>query len=52
MTLYFAQPTPEAGTIGMLVSLAANPLVSLFGNKLNVETLSRPNTNCVRRRLR
>jgi SSS family solute:Na+ symporter len=36
--LYFTgRPSPEAGTIGMLVSLAANPLVSLFGRP--VETL-------------
>jgi SSS family solute:Na+ symporter/sodium/proline symporter len=32
--LYFSgHPSPEAGTIGMLVSLAANPLVSMFGKK-------------------
>jgi len=32
--LYFSgRPSPEAGTIGMLVSLAANPLVSLLGKK-------------------
>jgi SSS family solute:Na+ symporter len=32
--LYFSgRPSPEAGTIGMLVSLAANPLFSLFGKK-------------------
>jgi SSS family solute:Na+ symporter len=32
--LYFSgHPSPEAGTIGMLVSLAANPLFSLFGKK-------------------
>jgi len=35
MTLYFTgSPTPEAGTIGMLVSLTVNPLVSMLGNKL------------------
>jgi len=34
MVLYFTgSPTPEAGTVGMLVSLAANPLFSLFGKK-------------------
>lgn len=27
------RPSPEAGTVGMLVSLAANPLFSLFGKK-------------------
>jgi Na+/pantothenate symporter len=32
--LYFTgTSSPEAGTIGMLVSLAANPLVSMFGKK-------------------
>lgn len=32
--LYFSgRPSPEAGTIGMLVSLAANPLFSLFAKK-------------------
>lgn len=32
--LYFSgRPSPEAGTIGMLVSLAANPLFSLIGRK-------------------
>ena len=32
--LYFSgRPSPEAGTVGMLVSLAANPLFSLFGKK-------------------
>jgi Na+/proline symporter len=36
--LYFSgRPSPEAGTIGMLVSLAANPLASMFGRP--VETL-------------
>ena len=40
MVMYFSgRPSPEAGTVGMLVSLAANPLVSLFGKK--VETLKR-----------
>jgi SSS family solute:Na+ symporter/sodium/proline symporter len=35
MALYFTgSPTPEAGTIGMLVSLAGNPLFSLLGNKV------------------
>jgi SSS family solute:Na+ symporter len=34
MTMYFSgRPSPEAGTVGMLVSLAANPLFSLFGKK-------------------
>jgi SSS family solute:Na+ symporter len=38
--LYFTgTSSPEAGTIGMLVSLAANPIVSLFGRP--VETLKR-----------
>ncbi len=38
--LYFSgTSSPEAGTIGMLVSLAVNPLVSLFGKK--VEPLKR-----------
>ena len=33
--LYFTgTSSPEAGTVGMLVSLAANPLVSLFGKKV------------------
>ncbi|HSQ34816.1 MAG TPA: sodium:solute symporter [Candidatus Binatia bacterium] len=37
MTLYFTgSPTPEAGTVGMLVSLAMPPVFSLFGRK-NVE---------------
>jgi len=38
MILYFSGcPSPEAGTVGMLVSLAANPLFSLFGKKANQE---------------
>jgi Na+/pantothenate symporter len=38
--LYFSgRPSPEAGTIGMLVSLAVNPLFSLFGRQ--VEPLKR-----------
>ena len=38
MVMYFSgRPSPEAGTVGMLVSLAANPLFSLFGRP--VETL-------------
>jgi SSS family solute:Na+ symporter/sodium/proline symporter len=35
MALYFTgSPTPEAGTVGMLVSLAGTPLFSLFGKKV------------------
>jgi len=34
LLLYFSgRPSPEAGTVGMLISLAANPLFSLFAKK-------------------